>query len=179
MFRHRVPSAGYGVRRANTQQNTTTSKVVVYYPFHPLYGMELVVERKQSGAVSSVVVVVEGSARNLTIPMWMVTADAACLQISSEVTLDVRALRRLNELLRDKLEGDRSENSSIDNPTSERAPTAPRRTGDGEGIAAVGVSDRWESVETGSGEVSCSRHRKTNHTNGGSDVRGGGREGTR
>jgi hypothetical protein len=71
--------------------------VYVYYPFHPLNGRELrvfVAARSPDGAVT----VEDEKQKRLKIPLWMVAADAARLELVDAPTLNAEALLRLVEL---------------------------------------------------------------------------------
>ena len=79
-------------------QNTISSRVKVYYPFHPLNGLELDVvckSRKGDGAVT----VADPEGIRLKIPVWMVWPQAAQIELSEKAEISARALLELVHLL--------------------------------------------------------------------------------
>ncbi len=70
----------------------------MYYPFHPLNGLELAVvckSRKRDGAVT----VADPKGISLKIPVWMVLPEAAQIELSEKAEISVRALLELVHLL--------------------------------------------------------------------------------
>ena len=76
-----------------------TTEVTVFYPFHPLRGSTLQIQRRPKRADGAVSVVDSGGKR-LKIPMWMLSPDSAEIRISDQVVLSKEALLSLSSLLR-------------------------------------------------------------------------------
>ena len=79
-------------------QNTISSTVKVYYPFHPLRGLELVVlrsPRQGEGAVT----VRDPKGVGLKIPSWMLHPSAADTVVSQKAEISTRALLCVADLL--------------------------------------------------------------------------------
>jgi len=70
----------------------------VYYPFHPLNGLELDIVRKpRKGDGAATVADPEGI--HLKIPVWMVSPQAAQIELSEKAEISARALLELVHLL--------------------------------------------------------------------------------
>ncbi len=70
----------------------------MYYPFHPLNGLELAVvckSRKGDGAVT----VADPKGISLKIPVWMVSPQAAQIELSEKAEISARALLELVYLM--------------------------------------------------------------------------------
>ncbi len=75
-------------------------KIKIYYPFHPLCGMELNLAcptRKKDGLVT----VFEPSGFPLKVPLWMTSPSAADFQLSDVATLYVKGLLALCEIMQE------------------------------------------------------------------------------
>ena len=70
----------------------------MYYPFHPLQGCELDVINKPKKEDGAVTVIAPDGAR-LKIPIWMVSPQAAQIELSEKAEISVRALVALVHLL--------------------------------------------------------------------------------
>ncbi len=79
-------------------QNTISSRIKVYYPFHPLQGCELDVINKPKKEDGAATVIAPDGAR-LKIPIWMVSSQAAQIELSEKAEISVRALVALVHLL--------------------------------------------------------------------------------
>ncbi len=79
-------------------QNTISLRIKVYYPFHPLNGLELDVVRK-SRKGDGAVTVADPEGIRLKIPAWMVSPQAAQIVLSEKAEISVRALLELVHLL--------------------------------------------------------------------------------
>jgi hypothetical protein len=88
----RLSLRGHGCADStNRTQNTISSTVKVYYPFHPLQGLELVVlrsPRRGEGAVN----VRDRKGVSLKIPSWMLHPSAADTLVSQEAEISSHAL---------------------------------------------------------------------------------------
>ena len=74
------------------------TEIQVFYPFHPLYGATLQIQRRPKrgdGAVS----VSDGAGKRLKIPMWMLSPASAEIRISEGAVLSKAALLLLSSLL--------------------------------------------------------------------------------
>ncbi len=70
----------------------------MYYPFHPLWGCELDVinkPKKEDGAVT----VIAPDGASLKIPIWMVSPQAAQIELSEKAEISARSLLELVHLL--------------------------------------------------------------------------------
>ncbi len=70
----------------------------MYYPFHPLQGCELNVinkPKKEDGAVT----VIAPDGASLKIPIWMVSPQAAQIELSEKAEISARALLELVHLM--------------------------------------------------------------------------------
>ena len=79
-------------------QNTISSKIKIYYPFHPLCGQELKVLRKSNHKDGSILIAAP-SVFNKQIPLWMTEHQAACYRISEKPEICLKALLSLIELI--------------------------------------------------------------------------------
>lgn len=70
----------------------------MYYPFHPLQGCELNVIDKPKKEDGAVTVIAPDGAR-LKIPVWMVSPQAAQIELSEKAEVSARALLELVHLL--------------------------------------------------------------------------------
>jgi len=78
--------------------NTTSSRITVYYPFHPLAGMELeVVSMPRRRDLPLTAHGPDGL--DIKIPQWMTELAAASIGLSEVATLPIEALRSVYELL--------------------------------------------------------------------------------
>src|SRR5262249_4661065 len=78
--------------------STETHHVRIFYPFHPLHGLNLQVVRKPKrgdGAVS----IRDPAGKRLKIPVWMITPDASHVQIVEQPLLSKEALLSLTSLI--------------------------------------------------------------------------------
>ena len=90
---------GHGGIRTHNTLSPETTRVQVFYPFHPLHGATLQIVRKPKrgdGAVS----VIEPTGRRLKIPVWMLLPECAEIKISERPRLSKEALLSLTSLLR-------------------------------------------------------------------------------
>jgi hypothetical protein len=74
------------------------TEVKVFYPYHPLHGSSLQIQRRPKrgdGAVS----VIDRHGRRLKIPMWMLSPGSADIRISEQARLSKEALLSLSTLL--------------------------------------------------------------------------------
>ena len=70
----------------------------MFYPFHPLHGLELeIVCKPKRGAGALTVIDPQGT--RLKIPSWMVSAQASEYQLSQRAEICIRALIALTDLL--------------------------------------------------------------------------------
>ena len=153
----------------NTHAHSTLSaeatEVEVFYPFHPLHGSTLQIQRKPKrgdGAAS----VIDRDGRRMKIPMWMLWPASADMRISEQALLCKEALLSLSALLavhtHDKLPPiavDRSEGghrgaTRVDgsddparNPSRARKPDRSGRSGRSDGaLSGSSVSKRRRKV---------------------------------
>lgn len=94
------PSRGRGCGDArNAIRNTKCSTITIRYPFHPLCGQELAVERLSAkGDGFADCVDLEG--RRLRVPLWMTSPEAAEHRLADAVRIDPKALLRLIDWVR-------------------------------------------------------------------------------
>jgi len=79
-------------------QKTISSKITVFYPFHPLHGLELEVVCKPKSGVGAITVI-DPQGKRLKIPSWMVSPQASGYQLSERAEISIRALSALTNLL--------------------------------------------------------------------------------
>ncbi len=84
--------------RVHSTLSAETKHVQVFYPFHPLHGSTLRVDRRPKqgdGAVS----VSDPAGRRLKIPLWMLLPNSAEMKIAQQPLLSKEALLSLTSLL--------------------------------------------------------------------------------
>ena len=70
----------------------------MFYPFHPLHGLELEVVCRPKSAVGAITVF-DPQGKRLKIPSWMVSPQASGYQLSERAEICTRALIALTNLL--------------------------------------------------------------------------------
>jgi hypothetical protein len=83
---------------ARSTLSTETTEVRVFYPFHPLNGSTLQIQRRPQrgdGAVS----VMDRDGKRLKIPMWMLSPGSAEIRIREQAHLSREALLALSSVL--------------------------------------------------------------------------------
>jgi hypothetical protein len=84
--------------RTHSTLSAEATEVTVFYPFHPLRGSTLLIQRRPrrgDGAVS----VSDRAGKRLKIPMWMLSPASAEIRISERAVLSKEALLLLSSLL--------------------------------------------------------------------------------
>ena len=85
--------------RLNTHnQNTSSLTIIIRYPFHPYYGVELEVI-SSSRRNDSVVVVRDPAGSPLKVPRWMLSADATQINVSTHAVPSATALIAVAQML--------------------------------------------------------------------------------
>jgi hypothetical protein len=83
---------------AHSTLSAETTRVQVFYPFHPLHGVTLQIVRRPKrgdGAVS----IIDSTRRRLKIPVWMLLPECAEITIAERPRLGKEALLSLTALL--------------------------------------------------------------------------------
>jgi hypothetical protein len=128
----------------NTHGHNTLSaeatEVKVFYPFHPLHGSTLHIQRRPKrgdGAAS----VIDRYSRRLKIPMWMLSPGSADIRISERAALSKESLLSLSSVIAvhtqrdhdnlqpiavDKSEGGHRGATRTDGPDDPRSPSGTR-----------------------------------------------------
>jgi hypothetical protein len=89
-----------------TSQNTISSEIIkIYYPFHPLYGLELkVLSRKKPGHKDGTIKVKTPNGFCKEVPIWIAKPQSTCFCISRSAEISLKAITRLIELLECSIE---------------------------------------------------------------------------
>jgi hypothetical protein len=153
--RERPYGRGRVPRRTHNTLSAETSRVQIFYPFHPHHGMSLRVVRRPrqgDGAVS----VIDPSGHRLKIPTWMLSPAAGKLRIGEQALLSRDALVCLSELLD-------AQSDSPDSPHDTLQPTVVDKRRGGHRAATAtsgdergGTDRRRGSKRTGRSDGSCS-----------------------
>ena len=101
--RERRSGRADGATRAHNTLSSENTHVQVFYPFHPLCGVNLQVIRRPKrgdGAVS----VLDLAGRRLKIPLWMLSPDCAEIKVSDKAHLSKGSLIELTVLLNPMLD---------------------------------------------------------------------------
>jgi hypothetical protein len=86
------------VQHSTTNQNTISSGIKIYYPFHPFYGLELeVIGKFQCKDDTVTVKAPDGSGKR--VPIWITQPEAAYYRISKYPIINLKAILNLVELL--------------------------------------------------------------------------------
>ena len=96
--RERCSGCGDADTRTHSTLSAEATEVTVLYPFHPLRGSTLQIQRRPKrgdGAVS----VSDRAGRRLKIPMWMLSPASAEIRISERAVLSKEALLLLSSVL--------------------------------------------------------------------------------
>jgi hypothetical protein len=96
--RERCSEHAGGDTHGHNTLSAEATEVKVFYPFHPLHGSTLQIQRRPkrgNGAAS----VIDRCGRRLKIPMWMLSPGSVDIQISEQAVLSKEALLSLSTLL--------------------------------------------------------------------------------
>ena len=83
---------------AHNTLSAETQRVRIFYPFHPLHGLNLQVIRKGKRG-DGAVCVRDPAGKRLKIPAWMLTPDSSAVEIVEQPHLSKDALQRLASLI--------------------------------------------------------------------------------
>jgi hypothetical protein len=96
--RERCSEHAGGDTHGHSTLSADATEVRVFYPYHPLSGFSLQIQRRPKrgdGAVS----VIDRHGRRLKIPMWMLSPGSADIPISLQASLSKESLLSLSTLL--------------------------------------------------------------------------------
>src|SRR5258708_4908126 len=85
--------AGGGTHAQNTL-STETIEVQVYYPFHPLHGLTVQIQRRPKHG-DGAAIVADRAGKRLKIPMWMLSPSSREIRLSERAVLSKEALLSL------------------------------------------------------------------------------------
>ena len=89
--------AGGGTHAQNTL-STETTEVQVYYPFHPLHGLTVQIQRRPKRG-DGAAIVADRAGKRLKIPMWMLSPSSREIRLSERAVLSKEALLSLSSVL--------------------------------------------------------------------------------
>jgi len=94
------------IPNTKTSQNTISSEIIkIYYPFHPLYGLELkVLSRRKFGHKDGTIKVKTPNGFCKEVPIWMAKPQSTCFCISRSAEISLKAIMRVIELLECSIE---------------------------------------------------------------------------
>jgi hypothetical protein len=132
--------AGGGTHAQNTL-STETTEVQVYYPFHPLHGLTVQIQRRPKRG-DGAAIVADRAGKRLKIPMWMLSPSSREIRLSEQAVLSKEALLSLSSVLAiqtqrdhdnlqriavDLCEGGHREATRTDGPDDPRSPSGTRK----------------------------------------------------
>ena len=132
--------AGGGTHAQNTL-STETTEVQVYYPFHPLHGLTVQIQRRPKRG-DGAAIVADRAGKRLKIPMWMLSPSSREIRLSERAVLSKEALLSLSSVLAiqtqrdhdnlqriavDLCEGGHREATRTDGPDDPRSPSGTRK----------------------------------------------------
>jgi hypothetical protein len=97
---HREPrnaDAG-GATHAQNTLSAETTEVQVYYPFHPLRGLTVQIQRRPKRG-DGAAIVADRAGKRLKIPMWMLSPSSRGIRLSERAVLSKEALLSLSSVL--------------------------------------------------------------------------------
>src|SRR6266436_9558431 len=86
--------AGDGTHAQNTL-STKTTEGQVYYPFHPLHGLTVQIQRRPKHG-DGAAIVADRAGKRLKIPMWMLSPSSREIRLSERAVLSKEALLSLS-----------------------------------------------------------------------------------
>jgi hypothetical protein len=131
---------GGGTHAQNTL-STETTEVQVYYPFHPLHGLTVQIQRRPKRG-DGAAIVADRAGKRLKIPMWMLSPSSREIRLSERAVLSKEALLSLSSVLAiqtqrdhdnlqriavDLCEGGHREATRTDGPDDPRSPSGTRK----------------------------------------------------
>ena len=129
-----------GTHAQNTL-STETTEVQVYYPFHPLHGLTVQIQRKPKRG-DGAAIVADRAGKRLKIPVWMLSPSSREIRLSERAVLSKEALLSLSSVLAiqtqrdhdnlqriavDLCEGGHREATRTDGPDDPRSPSGTRK----------------------------------------------------
>jgi hypothetical protein len=132
---------GDGSTHAQNTLSTETTEVQVYYPFHPLHGFTVQIQRKPKRG-DGAAIVADRAGKRLKIPMWMLSPSSREVRLSERAVLSKEALLSLSSVLAiqtqrdhdnlqriavDLCEGGHREATRTDGPDGPRSPSGTRK----------------------------------------------------
>jgi len=141
--RRRARSYGYadGGTHAQNTLSTETTEVQVYYPFHPLHGLTVQIQRRPKRG-DGAAIVADRAGKRLKIPMWMLSPSSREIRLSERAVLSKEALLSLSSVLAirtqrdhdnlqriavDLCQGGHREATRTDGPDDPRSPSGTRK----------------------------------------------------
>ena len=130
-----------GGTHAQNTLSTETTEVQVYYPFHPLHGLTVQIQRRPKHG-DGAAIVADRAGKRLKIPMWMLSPSSREIRLSERAVLSKEALLSLSSVLAiqtqrdhdnlqriavDLCEGDHREATRTDGPDDPRSPNGTRK----------------------------------------------------
>ena len=126
---------------AQNTLSTETTEVQVYYPFHPLHGLTVQIQRRPKRG-DGAAIVADRAGKRLKIPMWMLSPSSREIRLSERAVLSKEALLSLSSVLAiqiqrdhdnlqriavDLCEGGHREATRTDGPDDPRSPNGTRK----------------------------------------------------